>query len=230
MPDYTRYALYYSPPAALPITLACNALIGRDPVSGKALAQPDLPGLSRPIAELTEAPRKYGLHGTLKAPFRLREGREAGDLLAAARALCATIPAFDLPSLDLTKDWPFLALVPTTPSLALNGLAEALVTGLDDFRAPLTEAERVRRRADELPPHKRELLERWGYPHVLDEFRFHLTLTGRLEPEETAPVRAAYAAHLAPLLPAALPVSDVCLFGEEAGGGFRLVTRIPLGG
>ena len=47
---------------------------------------PQPPGLTRPLAELTEAPRRYGWHGTLVAPFRLADGVTQHDVLEAARA------------------------------------------------------------------------------------------------------------------------------------------------
>jgi hypothetical protein len=28
---------------------------------------------------------------------------------------------------------------------------------------------------------QRNYLDRWGYPYVMEEFRFHMTLTGRLD-------------------------------------------------
>jgi hypothetical protein len=64
----------------------------------------------------------------------------------------------------------------------------------------------------------------------MDEFRFHMTLTGPLDDDEAAPVTAALTAYFAPALATALPVREVCLFGEDTAGRFHLVRRVPLGG
>jgi hypothetical protein len=52
---------------------------------------------------------------------------------------------------------------------------------LDTFRAPLRREDRDRRLAAGLTDRQVGNLERWGYPYVFEEFRFHMTLTGRIE-------------------------------------------------
>jgi len=64
----------------------------------------------------------------------------------------------------------------------------------------------------------------------MDEFRFHMTLTGRPAPEIASTVAAALAPALAPLLPRPFSVTSVGLFGEDAEGGFHLVRTAPLTG
>src|SRR5437588_466809 len=74
-------------------------------------------------------------------------------------------------------------------------------------------------------------LARWGYPYVMDEFRFHLTLTGRLAPDEASRVGAIIAERVAPLCRAALPIDAVALFHQPGSGeNFRLVGRYRLAG
>ena len=41
---------------------------------------------------------------------------------------------------------------------------------------------------DALTPSQVEHLDRWGYPYVMEEFRFHMTLTGRLAAERREPI------------------------------------------
>jgi hypothetical protein len=77
----------------------------------------------------------------------------------------------------------FLALVPTPSHPAnahVNETAAACVTALQPLAAPLSEADLTRRRTANLTPRQDELLQRWGYPFVMDEFRFHMSLTGSL--------------------------------------------------
>jgi hypothetical protein len=105
-----------------------------------------------------------------------------------------------------------------------------VVTSLDRHRAPLTEAELARRRAGKpLTQAQEENLMRWGYPHVLDEFRFHITLTGTLPRAAAEVVADVMAPHLAPHLPRPCTIDSLCLMGEADDGMFHLIHRYPLG-
>ena len=96
------------------------------------------------------------------------------------------------------------------------------------MRAALTEDEIARRRPDQLSPRQRELLDLWGYPQVMEEFRFHLTLTDRLP--DPAPVLQVLGPYFAPVLPTPFVIQDLCLFGEDSGGRFHLLHRHALTG
>ena len=74
------------------------------------------------------------------------------------------------------------------------------------------------------------MLGRWGYPYVLEEFRFHLTLSGSLGPAEVDAVMGVLGPWLAPLLPRPFVIEDLCLFGEDAAGRFHLLSRHALTG
>lgn len=228
MDQFRRFAIYYAPEGALAEFGA--AWLGWDAARGCAVAHPEVPALPRPLDQITETPRKYGLHGTIKPPFRLAPGRAAADLDHAVATLCARLAPVSLPGLDLHRLGGFLALTPLGDTGALGQLAAAVVTGLDRFRAPPTEAEITRRRPDRLTPRQRHNLDQWGYPYVLDEFRFHITLTGALPEAEPARVQAILAPLIAPHLPAPFIVDALCLFGEATDGRFHLIHRTPLTG
>lgn len=219
-----RYAIYYAPPEGAFATRAAGWL-GWDAARGQAVAQPDL-GL--PAADMTTEPRRYGFHGTIKAPFRLASGQDVAGLRAALARLAAELAPVSLPGLQLSRHDGFLALTPEGDATALRDLAARVVTGLDAFRAPLTDAEIARRRPERLTPRQRALLDRYGYPFVLEEFRFHLTLTDRLETPE--PVRVALEGYFAPVLPRPFVIEDLCLFGEDSLGRFHLLHRYALTG
>ncbi|MCX7646629.1 MAG: DUF1045 domain-containing protein [Rhodobacteraceae bacterium] len=224
-----RLAVYFAPrPGAFADRAA--RWLGRDAASGRVLAQPDLPGLPVPAADLTAGPRRYGFHGTLRAPFRLAEGLSPGDARAVVAGLAARLPPVRCEGLRLELLDGFLALVPAGDVAELSDLARAVVEATEALRAPLTAAEIARRRPEGLSPRQRELLHRWGYPHVMEEFRFHLTLTDRLAPDQAAPVAAALEAHFAPVLPQPFVIEDLCLFGEDAAGDFHLLDRYALAG
>ncbi len=182
------------------------------------------------MAEITATPRRYGFHGTLKPPFRLAGGTDAAGLDRALAALASDVAAFTAPPLMLHRIGRFIALVPSGPCPALSGLAARAVTGLDAFRAPPGESELARRRASGLTPRQNEHLDRWGYPYVLDEFRFHLTLTGALASDDADPVFEALSRLTAPFRAAPLPVTEICLFGENGEGRFHIAGRYPLTG
>jgi hypothetical protein len=229
MPEWKRLAVYVIP---RPGAFAARAAewLGWDPVEGRSLPHPDLPGLPGPPADLTAEPRRYGFHGTLRAPFRPagvmtieRVSREVGDL--AQRLAPAACDGLGLESID-----GFLAFTPTGPDAALRRLAAAVVEGTDALRAPLSEAEMARRGPERLSPRQRSFLVRWGYPFVMEDFRFHLTLTGRLARDEAARVAPVLAAHFAPVLPRPFVVEDLCLCGEDGGGRFHLLDRYALTG
>lgn len=229
MKQMKRYAIYYAPEAGLFAEQAA-AWLGWDAASGTAVPQPDLPALPRPLSVLTAEPRKYGFHGTLKPPFRLAEGETPQGLMAAVAALAARLPACEMDGLALTRLGRFLALCPTGDTAGLEHLAAEVVRRLDSFRAPLTEDEIARRRPERLTHRQRELLDLWGYPFVMEEFRFHLTLTGGLDPWEMPVVETALIERFAPVQPAPFRVSDLCLFGEAEDGRFHLLHRYALTG
>jgi len=227
-----RYAVYYAPPKAGPLERFAAAWLGWDPVGGQPVVHPDAPPLTGPeIARVTETPRRYGFHGTLKAPFRLADGIRYDDLVAAVAALAASLGPLTLPGLTLTRLGRFIALTPTGDQTALSQLAETLVVGLDRLRAPLDDTELARRRKSGLTPRQDELLSRWGYPYAMEEFQFHLTLTGALPPEDGARAMEALRPLVAAFEAEPFVIGELCLFAEPGEGeNFRLVERVSLAG
>jgi putative phosphonate metabolism protein len=226
MTEMKRLAVYYAPRAGAFADHAA-AWLGWDAVKGVSLPQPDLPDIPFP-AILTAEARRYGFHGTLRAPFRLADGVTEAEARARTASLAAGLAPVDCAGLAIEDLQGFLALTPLGCEAELLELAAAVVEGTNDLRAPLTEAEIARRRPESLTPRQRTLLEAWGYPYVMEEFRFHLTLTDRLP--DPGPAKAALSAHFAPVLPQPFRVEDLCLFGEDHGGRFHLMDRYPLAG
>jgi hypothetical protein len=112
----------------------------------------------------------------------------------------------------------------------LHDLTGAVVRASYPWRSPLTAAEIALRRPDALTPRQRDLLTDWGYPFVMEEFQFHLTLTDRLPGDLAAPIMAWLQGELAPLLPRPFEMDHLCLFAEDAQGMFHLLHRAPLPG
>jgi len=220
-----RVGLYYAPAADDPLWARAAAWLGRDPASSEPREQPDLPD----IAAITAEPRLYGFHATLKPPMTLRDGTSWDEVVAATRAIAAGIPAFALPALAVDELQGFLALRKTTPSPALQALADACVAGADHLRAPPEAAELARRRRNPLTAAQDANLLRWGYPYVFATWIFHMTLTRRLTGEEHARIRPAAAAWFASVLELPRRVQDLCLFVQSGPGApFVLAERAPL--
>jgi hypothetical protein len=225
MEHFKRYAVYFAPRPG-DFAEATASWLGRDAVTGADLPQPPVAGL----AGLTTDPRRYGFHGTIRAPFRPAPGLDGAGVADAVAALAAGLAPATATGLRLAELHGFLALVPDGDAGGILRLGAAVVEGTEALRAPLTEAEIARRDPARLTPSQRGLLTRWGYPYVMEEFRFHLTLTNRLPPERMADVTAAAQAHLAPHLPRPFVIQDLCLFGEDQAGRFHLLHRYALSG
>lgn len=222
-----RVALYWAPEESDPLHAAGSAWLGRDAATGAALPQPALSGLD--IAEITADPRGYGLHATLKPPFRPASGYAAAR--DAVAALAERIAPFELPPLAVFDLDGFLALRETAPCPALHAFADACVDALDDHRAPPTEAEIARRRPERLSEAQRTHLMRWGYPYVFEEWRFHVTLSRRLTAPEKAVVLPAVTDALGEAPARVRRVAAISLFVQPAPGApFTIAERLPLRG
>ena len=226
-----RYAIYYTPPAGSALDAFARHWLGRDVFTGETVAQPVVPGLSASrLAELTAPPRGYGFHGTLKPPLRLAEGRTEAELDNSLEAFAQSHDAFETSPLALAEIGRFIALVPASACPRLDELAADAVRAFDPFRRPADDAELARRRGTGLTARQNVLLQRWGYPFVMEEFRFHLTLSGSVA---DAAERARIFSHLAVLtrhlvgVPLRIDAVALCTQAEE-GGEFRIRRRVPL--
>ncbi|APG48299.1 DUF1045 domain-containing protein [Phaeobacter porticola] len=225
---FTRYAIYYVPAEQAEWSRFGAHWLGWDLAHGRALPHPEATGLD--IARITAAPRKYGLHATIKPPFRLAEGATAAALTECFASFAAQAVPVGFDGLALTRMGRFLALCPTGDQLGLNRLAFDCVRSLDDFRAPAPEVELDKRRAAGLSPAQEQALVTWGYPYVGDSFRFHITLTGKCPKPQLPEIETVLQERLLPLLPAPLEIADLALVGEDQEGRFHLIQRHALTG
>jgi hypothetical protein len=209
-----RFAIYYAPAETDPLWARANAWYAR-------------PG----NRDITVSARRYGFHATIKQPMALAEGRDRRGLVAALEGFTrinAPVPVGPIALRSIGGG--FLALVPDPQSNALTAFAARVVEAFEAFRAPLSDADRARRLPG-LGPRQVALLERYGYPYVMDQFQFHMTLTDRLAPEAEAPVIAAALAHFAIDIGRNLMLDRLVLFHEpEHGAPFARVADFPLTG
>jgi putative phosphonate metabolism protein len=187
MTPYPRYAIYHVPAETSALYRFGSELIGFDAFSGANLPFPaEATDAASDWQNLTADPRKYGFHATLKAPLTLASGKTESELIEAFASFAHT--PRDVPNISpaINAISGFIAMVPAERSIELEILAQQCVEAFDHFRAPLTPADRARRNPAALTPRQVEQLDRWGYPYVNEDFRFHMTLTGRL-PEARRP-------------------------------------------
>lgn len=191
-----RYAIYYAPSPRTALWRAGSEWLGWDAARGVALLPPALPGgLLARLSPLTRRAAHYGWHATLKAPFRLAEGVDEAQLLQQVAALAAMCTPFVLGlQVGTLRDATVLRVADDTA--AIDALAERCVRELLPLGAPAPDR-------PGLSPREAELHAAWGYPYVLDQFCFHLTLAQRSrEPALQAAIERAASAHFDTLLQA----------------------------
>lgn len=227
-----RYAIYFVAAPESALHRFGSRVLGYDCHTGEVLdADIDSDISAAEWAALTAEPRRYGFHATLKAPFRLRDGASEPDLLQAFRSFAGAVHEVPVITPDVAALGDFVALIPAVRSVGLNALAADCVTEFDRFRAPLTAAERARRLRAPLSPLQKENLERWGYPYVLSEFRFHMTLTGAIEQSRRGRVLTLLrqkfaAAHVGD----AVMVDRLALVRQDSpAAAFRVLTHAVVG-
>jgi putative phosphonate metabolism protein len=229
MADGPRYAIYFAPASGGELDRFGAHLLGYDAFGGTELPFPDgIAQFAPDWPDLTEDPRKYGFHATLKAPLSLAADKTEAELLAACETFAGTprpIPVIR-PVVDAISG--FIAIVPASPSVELDQLAADCVCLFDRFRAPLAPEDRARRNPAQLTPRQREQLDRWGYPYVMEDFRFHMTLTGRLPAERRAPILAMLQQRFAALKISTVAVDRFALFRQDgAKSRFRIIGCWP---
>lgn len=227
----TRYAIYYAPRTNSPWWRAgCNWL-GRDPERGITCTSNDSIGAPTPWHQLTQEARRYGFHATLKAPFELACGFEETHLLTMARSFALHQRPLAVIGPTVRPLGHFLALQPAKAQADIAALAMRCVSYFDLLRAPLTPAELTRRRRAGLSLRQEALLQRWGYPYTEEEFRFHLTLSDRLDGADAQTVhglRKAAESCFANAIECALVIDGIAVFREaEPGADFTLLARLP---
>jgi putative phosphonate metabolism protein len=225
-----RYAIYFAPEPASRIWDFGSSVIGYDAETGEDVKQPRLAGIEPgELLDRTADPRQYGFHATLKPPFSLREGTSVDQLLVAAHEFAEVRAPFILPAFEVTAIGAFLALVPSGPSAELHVLADDSVRAFEPFRAPLSPADRARRLKSPLTERQVAYLDAWGYPYVFEEFRFHMTLTGRLHHDERDTFRAALT-DLYRGIAGPVTVGQIAVYQQPARDQrFSVLARIPLG-
>jgi Protein of unknown function (DUF1045) len=220
--DAYRHAVYFAPRPEHALWIAGCSWLGRDASQSGDRSPPARAHVSEPW--------RYGFHGTLRPPMRLTGSHE--EWRHAVASLAARTRRFSMPALRV--DWlgEFIALMPVQPlggEHPLEQLADACVLTLERFRST---AQPERTVHADLSERQRDHLQRYGYPYVLEDWRFHMTLSNSLTTlgaQDHAALKARARDHFAAALYEPLVCDSVCIFVEpQAGAPFLLSERFDL--
>ena len=224
-----RYAIYFASPPGSELEAFGRRVIGRDHITGTEVELFDIAGLSKDeLQRITRSARHYGFHATLKAPFVLRDGRREDELHQALETFAAERMAFETPPLRISTLSRWIAFTLSDRSAEMDQLAADCVRNFEDFRAPLTGADIERRRQSKLTPKQDERLLAFGYPHIFDDFHFHMTLAGPLEDAEQEAVAGMLRQEAGNLDGQPLHVDAVALYQQpDRDSPFIQTARFP---
>lgn len=228
----SRYAIYYKPARDSELGKWGAKWLGRDTFTGEILEQPSVADISPELLQsATQKPRHYGFHATLKPPFALKEGIDETQLLSAFKQFTQQQPVVQGSVLAVSAMAKFLALKPVDAQPQVNQLAANCVALFDGLRRPASAQELAMRRAAGLTPRQDSLLQQWGYPYVMDQFRFHMTLTGAVDQPMQNTLQSFLEVYFATVLQEPLIISGLALAHQtDRQSPFVVLDYQPLAG
>ncbi len=226
-----RYAICFTPPMADPLSTVAASWLGRNVYSGEPAEPASISGLTTSeIAFHTAVPRRFGFQAVVMSPFRLSPDMDEAQLLKALMHFASAQTPFEIERLEVAQLGSCWGLMPQIPSTAMHLLAASVIQEFDPFRAPLSEDDIERSDPDRLSAPQFSNLHRWGNPHVMDEYRFHMMLTGPLNQDALRRIEAPLRGLFEPCLAQPLTIGSLALFVEqESGAPMRVHSQHPLG-
>ncbi len=211
-----RFALYFAPDDESPLGNFGATVLRRRASCASEWINP-VPPVAFNDADVWQSyikkPAHYGFHATIKAPFELADGVTVDQLENALTRFCTSRSSISLSGLAPRRTCRYDALAFDEQPQALKHLAQSCVETFEPFRAPLSDADIERRISTGLNEQQTGYLHKYGYPYVLDEFNFHMTLSG------ARPDNNAYFQWLTELYSSMVtqaPVLDrLCLFKQD---------------
>ena len=220
--NFSRYAIYYIPD--LPLFQIGSDWLGWNSLTGQETT------LTANHHRITDRPRKYGFHATMKPPFSLASNSTQGELQDAFQAFCATVSPATGGTLKISRLGRFLAMTQDVQSNDVTDLAASTVSHFGKFRAPLSDNDIQKRRQRRLTPEQDALMLRWGYPYVMQEFKFHMTLTGPLQNDEIVSIEQLANTRFQEFIGQSLNIALLALLGEDRDSGrFHVIEKLSLG-
>ena len=122
----------------------------------------------------------------------------------------------------------------------LAPVAAAQPVSSPDESSPPEEAELRRRGGHFLTPRQEANLTHWGYPYVLDEYEFHITLTGKINEGQESSLLFPLNTYFGALLLDGLAIDSLCVCRQPVtpdekrasryASPFTVVAQFPLEG
>ena len=231
MAHATRYAVYCTPPPFSRLAAFGASILGYDCYQRTDVPHARLNGIDPVVLGLlTVAPRRYGFHATVVAPFALNRSGQP-DLVEEIAAFTREHHPIMLGPLRVGTFGRFVVLEPAGNQAAVARLAASCVKAFDRHRAPLSSSDRERRALGGLTPRQIELMDRWGYPYVLDQYRFHMTLAGPIPDGQMEQITAALSEAFAPMAGDHFEIDALSLMHQaDQSERFRVIDRYRLRG
>lgn len=227
-----RYAVCYAPEPESALANLGRTWLGRDVTSPDMFPQPEIPGFTpERLAKLTHWRRHEGLHCILKPSIQLGPRATESAFLASARVLSSILTPVVVPQLEISVIGKFIALTPTVASRELELLAVKCVRAFESYRQPINVNLDRRYRSEKLTVYQKRMMRHWGYPFVMEEFRFFIPLTDRIEDDDererlTIPLLELFR----PILGKAFPIKELCVFSQpERQAPMAVLERLPFG-
>jgi Protein of unknown function (DUF1045) len=226
-----RYAIYFTPPPFSALARFGAAVLGYDCFEGSEVEHARLPAIDPSVLRLmTVGPRRYGFHATLVAPFRLN-GRPESELFDEVERFAQQTAPEPVGGLTAGVLDGYIVLLPIDERPGVCRLAAGCVTAFNEFRAPLTAADRERRLKSELTQAQTKMLDRWGYPYVFDQFRFHMTLAGPVPEDQQRQLHAALLQAYQERASTVVEIDALSVMKQDDGAArFRVIRRCRLRG
>ncbi len=188
MKKYSRFAIYYAPPKGSVLEEFGKYWFGWDPLVAKFINNKQrINYLNRfgiknlkSIDNNILMAKKYGFHGTLIPPFKLNNNYNRKKLFKKIEVVAKKYKKFNFYKFKLKKIDNFYAFVQSKKNNNINKLSNRLVRELFKFRSPLTKKEIDRRNPSKLSKLQLSILYKWGYPYLMSQFNFHMTLASEV--------------------------------------------------
>src|SRR5258708_3931650 len=167
MAHFPRYAIYYASAQGSALDQFGAERLGYDAWTGEALPFPaDVVEQMPDWRALSDDPRKYGFHATLKAPMALADGKTEKMLLATCADFAGAARPIPVITPIVNSISGFIAVIPGQRSHELEQLAADCVAAFDPFLTPLTPQEPARRHPPRCPPRQLADLCHWSTPYA----------------------------------------------------------------
>ena len=236
MTNYKRVAIYFLPKKNSSLENFGKNLLGRDINKKKkiSLTRRQKYFINRgfmyfdELKDYCEQPAKYGFHATLKAPFRLKRNVKTKNFYDVISHIAAQHSRFKIKGLKIVYSKKFTFITSRKPNKLLINLENDLVKHLDTFRAELNKTEIKKRIPDSLTFKQNKYLKEWGYPFVLDQFKFHMTLMNQNNNKLSNKQKLELEKLIYKISNNLLEFNEISLLGENKNGYFEEIKRFKL--